>query len=139
MATKLNGSMYCNVSLAIQLNINHLFTHSWMSGFISNNSLKHLFALNLYDKVDSLNVKQFYLIRERTLSWTIRPSQSRSGNDGNQKVLRTLQNSCITGASPSDCLMSHPGNTLCKGSFPTTDMQTVYSTADWVTLFIIVQ
>ena len=27
-STKLNGFKYCNVSLTIQLNINHLFTHS---------------------------------------------------------------------------------------------------------------
>ena len=28
MSTKLNGSKYCYISLTIQLNISHLFTHS---------------------------------------------------------------------------------------------------------------
>ena len=37
-STKINGSKYCYVSLTIQLNISHLFTHR-SNSFISNNSI----------------------------------------------------------------------------------------------------
>ena len=47
-------------------------------------------------------------------------------------VLYILQSSCITGASPSDCLASYPGNLL-RESYPSVEMQLVYSAAptDW--------
>ena len=34
------------------------------------------------------------------------------GSDGNEGVLRIPQCSSITGASPSDCLVSYPGHSL---------------------------
>ena len=43
-------------------------------------------------------------------------------------VLRIIQNSRITGASPSYCLMSYPGHSLGKSS-PSAKRQSVYSTA----------
>ena len=44
---------------------------------------------------------------ERTLSSSTSPSQSDGGSDGNEGVLRISQSSSITGASPSNCLMSY--------------------------------
>ena len=38
--------------------------------------------------------------------------QSGPGNDGNEGVLCIPQGSSITGASPSDCLVSYPGHSL---------------------------
>ena len=49
-------------------------------------------------------------------------------SDGNKEVLRFPQNSSITGAWPSDCLMSYPGHSL-GDSYPSAEMQSVYSTA----------
>ena len=58
-------------------------------------------------------------------------NQSRRGpeSDGNEGVLRIPQSSSITGASPSDFLMSYPGH-FC---YPSSAKQSVYSTApaDW--------
>ena len=54
--------------------------------------------------------------------------------DGNEGVLRILQSSSITGASPSDCLVSYPGHLLgVWETNPFAEMQTVYSAApaDW--------
>ena len=47
------------------------------------------------------------------------------------------QNSSITGASSSDCVVSDPGDmTLNNQNIPTAEMQSVYSaaTADWAKL-----
>ena len=51
---------------------------------------------------------QFSSIRhiDRNLSGATTPSQSGPGSDGNKGVLRIPQIYCITGASPSDCLVS---------------------------------
>ena len=49
---------------------------------------------------------------DRTLSGAITPGQSGPGNDGNEEVLRIPQSSNITGASPSDCLISYLGHSL---------------------------
>ena len=56
------------------------------------------------------------------------PSQSGHRNDGNEGILHIPQSSSITTASPSDCLMSHPGHSL-GVSYPSADMHLVYSTA----------
>ena len=48
--------------------------------------------------------------------------------EGNEGVFRIPQNSSITGASPSDSLVSYQGYSL--GEFyPSAEMQSVYSTA----------
>ena len=44
---------------------------------------------------------------ERTLSGATTPSQSGPGSEGNEEVLCILQRSNITGASPSDFLVSY--------------------------------
>ena len=55
--------------------------------------------------------------------------QSGSGRNGIQLVLCIPQSSSITGASPSDCLMSYPGLLLEGGSCPSAEIQSVYSIA----------
>ena len=59
--------------------------------------------------------------------WTSRP-----GNNGKGGVLRIPQSSSITEASPSDCSLSYPGQSL-RESNPSAEKQSVYSTApaDW--------
>ena len=50
-----------------------------------------------------------------TLAGATIPGQSGSASDGNEGVLRIPQSSSITGTSPSDCLVSYPGNSLGGG------------------------
>ena len=52
---------------------------------------------------------------DTTLSGAITPAQSGPGSDGNEGVLYIPQSFSITGASPSDCLMSYPGHSLGGG------------------------
>ena len=49
------------------------------------------------------------------------------GSDGNKGVLRITQSSSITGASPSDCLVSYQ-DTYWESPTPSADTQSVYST-----------
>ena len=67
------------------------------------------------------------------LSGATTPGQSGPGSNGNEWVLRIPQSSSIAGTSPSDCLMSYPGHSLGRGSYPSAEKQSVYSTApaDW--------
>ena len=60
------------------------------------------------------------------------------GGDGKERVLRISQSSSITWASSFDYLVSYLGNTLGK-SYPSTEMQSVYSTtqADWIRLTLV--
>ena len=52
-------------------------------------------------------------------------------------MLRIPQNPSITGTSPSDCLVSYPGHSLGDGSYPSAEVQSVYSTAqaEWTKTF----
>ena len=85
-------------------------------------SIQKLFYFKQFSvaKVRSLNVKtvlfqeiqfnisrQFSSIRpkDRTLSGATTPGQSGPEIYGNEGVLRIPQSSCITGASPSNCLV----------------------------------
>ena len=67
------------------------------------------------------------------LSGAATPGQSGSGNNGNEGVLCIPQSSSITGTSPSDYLVSCPGHSFGWGSYPSAEVQSVYSTApaDW--------
>ena len=65
---------------------------------------------------------------ERTLLGATTLGQSGPESDGNEGVLHIPQSSCITGASPSDCLVSYLGHSL-EEFYPTAEMQSVYSTA----------
>ena len=69
----------------------------------------------------------FFVPIDRTLSGATTPGQSGPGNYGNKGLHRILQGSSITGASPSDCLVSYPGHSLAKFD-PSEEMQSVYST-----------
>ena len=86
----------------------------------------HLFAL-------SLNVKKFYITYDRTQSVATTPGQSGPGSNGNEGVLRIPQSLSITGTLSTDSLVFYPGHSLVV-SYPSADMQSVYSTApaDWV-------
>ena len=65
---------------------------------------------------------------DRTWSGATTPGQSGPGSNGNEGVLHIPQSSSITKASPSDCLVSYPENPLGE-SYPSADIQSVYSTA----------
>ena len=58
--------------------------------------------------------------------------KSGPGSTGNEGVLRIPQSSSITGASPTDYLVSYPGYLLVE-SYPSAEMQLLYSIApaDW--------
>ena len=62
---------------------------------------------------------------DTTLSDANTPSQSKPGNDENKEVLHIPQSSSITGASPSDCLVSYPGHSL-EESYPSAEIHSVY-------------
>ena len=66
---------------------------------------------------------------DRTLSGATTPGQSGSGSDGNEGVLCIPESSCITGTSPSDCLVSYLGHSFGGGSYPSAEMPSVYSIA----------
>ena len=65
---------------------------------------------------------------DRALSGATTPGQSGPGSNGNEGVLHIPQSSSTAGTSPSDCLVSYPGHSL-GGSYPSAEMQSVYSTA----------
>ena len=67
-----------------------------------------------------------------TLSGATTRGQSEPGSNDNEGVLHILQSS-RTEPSLSDCLMSYPGYSLEGVSYPSAEMQSVYSTApaDW--------
>ena len=56
------------------------------------------------------------------------------GKDSNKGIPNIPQSFSITEVSPSDCLVSYPGHSLGE-SYPSAEMQSVYSTApaDWAT------
>ena len=122
-SAKLNGSKYCYISLTTQLNISYRFKHSDQIVLFQTIqfSINHLFTLNL-------NVSNIWPI-DKTLSDATTPGQNESGSNGNESVFSILQSSRITGASPSDCLMLYPGYLSGGGSYPSAEMQSMYSTA----------
>ena len=64
---------------------------------------------------------------DRTLSVATSPGQSEPGNDVNEGVLIISQSCCITGTLPSECLVSYQ-DTRCGVFYPSTEMQSLYST-----------
>ena len=72
---------------------------------------------------------------ERTLSGATTPGKIRPGGDSNEGILCIPQSSSITGAIPSDCLVSYVGQSF-REYYPSPEMQSAYSTvsadlADW--------
>ena len=65
---------------------------------------------------------------DRTMSGATTPSQRGPGSNGNEGVLYIPQISKAE-ASLSDVLMSYPGHSWREGSYPSAEMQSVYSTA----------
>ena len=70
---------------------------------------------------------------DRTLSGAATPEKSEPRSNGKEEVLYIPQSSTITGASPSDCLVSYSEHSSEWSSYPSAEMQLVYSiaTADW--------
>ena len=58
-----------------------------------------------------MSISSVWLI-DKTLSGTATPSQNGFVSDGSEEVLRITQCSCITGTSPSDCLVLYPGQAV---------------------------
>ena len=67
------------------------------------------------------------------LSGATTSGQSGPESDGNKGVLRIHHSSSIPGTSPSDYLMSYLGHLFGLGSYPSAEVQSMYSTAlaDW--------
>ena len=66
---------------------------------------------------------------DKTLSGATTLDQSGLGaNEDTERVLHIPQSFSITGASPSDCLVSYPGHSL-RESYLSAVMQLVYSAA----------
>ena len=76
-----------------------------------------------------------FLPIDRTLSDATTLDQSAPESDEKEEVFIIPQSSNVTGTSPSDCLLSYPGNSLGVGSYSSSKMQSVYSTtpAKWAT------
>ena len=97
--------------LTIQSSVSHLF---WHSVEMSNSSIWP---------------------KDWTLSGATTPGPSGPRNDGNKGVVGIHKSFRITGASPSECLMSYLGHTFSGvGSYASAEILSVYSTAptDWV-------
>ena len=103
---------------------------------ITNHSIKHQSFVyrQLNVKIVLFQTIQFRINPQfkcqTVLSGATTPGQSRHRGDGNEEVLSIPQSSSITAASPSDCLVSY------LGSYPSIEMQLVYSTApaNWALL-----
>ena len=65
---------------------------------------------------------------DRTLSGATISGRGGLGGDGNEGELRVPKSSCITGTSPSDCLVSYQ-DIRWVGSYLSAEMQSVYSQA----------
>ena len=78
---------------------------------------------------------------DRTLSCATTPGQNEPGRDGNEGVLYIPQSSSITGALPSDCLVSYLEYSLGKFYSCPWEIESVYSTApaDWTNWFVCTQ
>ena len=119
-----------------------IFIH--INSSISNNLIQYKYSFCLHTvkcKTVLFQIIQFSISTQFSSIWCIHrilsgattPSQSGPGSDGNKEILCILQNSSMTGASPSDCLVSYVGHLLGE-SYPSAEMQSVYSLApaDWV-------
>ena len=74
---------------------------------------------------------------DKTQSGITTPGQNWPGGNVNEGVLCIPQISYVTGDSPSDGLVSYTGHSLGRMSYPSVEMQSVYSTApaNWANLF----
>ena len=76
----------------------------------------------------------------RTLSGATTPSQCGPGRYGNKGVFHIPQSSSITGASPSDCLVSYQRHSLGE-SYPSAETQLVYPADpdDWTSRPLVIK
>ena len=65
----------------------------------------------------------------QTQSGAITSGQSPPGSNANKGILRILQTSIVTEASPSECLVSYTGHSLGE-STTSAEIPSAYSTAD---------
>ena len=119
-----------------------LHTVKWFQvlPFITNNSIEHqsFVYIQLNDQTVLSQIIQFSISHLLALSQTVlfdrnlsgAPTLGQSGLESNvtERVPHISQNASITGASSSDCFVSHPGQSL-EESYPSAEMQSVYSTA----------
>ena len=87
----------------------HVFFCLWL---VIGTYLLPFFPCDLLILSVCLNVTVLFLLIDRTLSGVATPGQSGTGSNGNEEILCIPQSSSITGASPSDCLMSNLGKSL---------------------------
>ena len=73
-------------------------------------------------------LNSYIWFRDRTLSSVTTPALSGPESDDNEGVLHIPQRSSITRTSPSNCLVSYPGQSMVE-SYHATEMQSVYSPA----------
>ena len=73
------------------------------------------------------------------LSGDTNPGQKGPGSDSNEGVLSISQSSSITRTSPSDYLVSYPGHSFGRGTYPSAELQSEYSAvpADWAVMAFI--
>ena len=88
----------------------------------------------LFQKIQLSMSTQFSSIWsiDMPLSDTTTSGLSRPENDSNKGILRIPQSSSISEASPPDCFVSYPGNSL-RYSYPSAELESVYSAVpvDW--------
>ena len=85
---------------------------------------------------NSISSNSFNLIKQFSSIWPIdrallgatTPGLSGPWSDGNEEVLHIPRSSSITRTLPSTCLMSYQ-DTRWGGSYPSAEMQSMYSTA----------
>ena len=70
---------------------------------------------------------------DKILSGATTPGLSGPGSDGNEGVLNIPKSSGTNGDSQLDCLMPYSRHLVGRESYPSAEMQSVYSTApaDW--------
>ena len=100
---------------------------------ITNNSIKHqsfvytqlndqtVLFITIQFNLSLLSVymsNSFIWSIDRTLSGATTSGQSGPGSNGNEGVLHIHKSYSITGASPSNCLMSYTGHSLVEGVLP---------------------
>ena len=78
-------------------------------------------------KCPTVYIWKFYLTNWLELSGATSPKGT--GSDDKEEILQFLQSFSITNVSPSDCLVSYPGDSLWVGSYPSEVMQSVYFAA----------
>ena len=89
--------------------------------FITNSSIKHqslVYTRLHYQTVLFQTIQCQMVLFDWTLSGAAIPGLSGLGSDSNEWVLHIPQSLIITGASPSDCLLSYPGQSLRVGLTP---------------------